>query len=100
MVNLLKATNVVINSNYFQLRTIFAYSDDTNDYGDIFKYQFYLLNIEFNNNSITSDGSIILEYIGVLLKKRKVQVSYFSSDMGNSNSKSTPAALFEISNCY
>jgi len=75
MVNLLKATDVVIHSNYFQHRTIFAFNEDINDYGDEFLYQFYLYNIEFNNNSIASDGSVILEYIGILLKKRRVQVN-------------------------
>ena len=100
MVNLLKATDVVIHSNNFQHRTIFAFNEDINDYGDEFFYQFYLYNIEFNNNSITSDGSVILEYIGILLKKRRVEVNSFSSDIANTNSKSTPAALFEISNCY
>ena len=100
MVNLLKATDIVIHSNDFQHRTIFAFNEDINDNGDRFLYQFYLFNIEFNNNRIGSDGSVILEYIGILLKKRRIEVNSFVSDVANTNSKSTPAALFEISNCY
>jgi len=94
MVNLLKATDIVIHSNDFQHRTIFAFNEDINNYGDEFLYQFYLFNIEFNNNSITSDGPVILEYIGILLKKRRVEVNSYVSDVANTNSKVAPAALF------
>ena len=59
-----------------------------------------MFNIEFNNNNIASDGPVILEYIGILLKKRRVEVNSFVSDVANTNSKAAPAALFEISNCF
>jgi len=75
MVNWPNATDVVIHSNYFQYRTIFAFDEDINDYGDEFLYQLYLFNIAFNNNSIISDSSVILEYFGSLLKKRRVEIN-------------------------